>query len=187
MAPILPLFMSDSPPEPIWNGLNPASARHAFSNVSIAWPMTTPFPPSAHPQPTDGDGMELVRAARKAIDGLSQDIEGFRFNRAVAQLHALANAIADTKEDTLGCCGAALRCRDTGTTDRATFCCRGIVGNSGASTMLADSSWPTTDNSLIADNIIKIGVQLMANCGHDLAGARLPQREAGMRHWHHPR
>ena len=43
--------------------------------------------------------------------------------------------------------------------------------------MLADSNWPTADDSLIADNIIKIGVQLMASCRTRLAGTRLLQAE----------
>ena len=40
--------------------------------------------------------------AHKSILALSADIENFRFNRAVAQLHMLTNAITDIKMDEVG-------------------------------------------------------------------------------------
>ena len=45
--------------------------------------------------PDSGDSVFFDTIAHKSILNLSADIENFRFNRAVAQLHTLANAIAD--------------------------------------------------------------------------------------------
>jgi leucyl-tRNA synthetase len=49
----------------------------------------------------------------------------------------------------------------------------------GHQTMLADSSWPTADDSLIADNIIKIGVQVNGKLRDTISLARdCPKQEA---------
>ena len=49
----------------------------------------------------------------------------------------------------------------------------------GHQTMLADSSWPTADDSLIADNIIKIGVQVNGKLRDTISLVRdCPKQEA---------
>ena len=41
--------------------------------------------------------MELRRATHRAIAAVTEDLEALRFNRAVAQIYALANAIGGAK------------------------------------------------------------------------------------------
>ena len=126
--------------------------------------------------------MELVRAAHKAIDGLSRDIEGFRFNRAVAQLHTLANAIADTKGESPSVAAARRFAVETLVQLIAPLTphiAEELWEMLGHQTMLADSSWPTADDSLIADNIIKIGVQVNGKLRDTISLARdCPKHEA---------
>ena len=55
---------------------------------------------------SEGSALALIRMAHKSILGLSADIENVRFNRAVAQLHKLSNAIADVKPTDTGASAA---------------------------------------------------------------------------------
>ena len=74
------LFMlSDSPPDRDmeWTESGVEGASRFLKRVYRMANDNT-LPTIGTPQPTDGEGMELVRAAHKAIDGMSQDIEGFR-------------------------------------------------------------------------------------------------------------
>ncbi|MDA0961286.1 MAG: leucine--tRNA ligase, partial [Proteobacteria bacterium] len=95
------LFMlSDSPPERDmeWTESGVEGASRFLKRV---WRMAQDpelAPRGAAPLPdSEGSALALIRMAHKSIIGLSADIENFRFNRAVAQLHMLANAIADVK------------------------------------------------------------------------------------------
>jgi leucyl-tRNA synthetase len=92
------LFMlSDSPPERDmeWTESGVEGASRFLKRVwrmsqdpNLAPLGSAPLADSA------ASALTLVRIAHKSILALSTDIENFRFNRAVAQLHMLANAIA---------------------------------------------------------------------------------------------
>ncbi len=178
------LFMlSDSPPDRDmeWTESGVEGASRFLKRVYRMANDNT-LPTIGTPQPTDGEGMELVRAAHKAIDGLSRDIEGFRFNRAVAQLHTLANAITETKGESPSVAAARRFAVETLVqliAPLAPHIAEELWEMLGHQTMLADSSWPTADDSLIADNIIKIGVQVNGKLRDTISLARdCPRQEA---------
>src|SRR6185295_2273453 len=50
-------------------------------------------PPGTPPADVTGADLELRQAAHRAIAAVTGDVENLRFNRAVAQIYALANAI----------------------------------------------------------------------------------------------
>jgi leucyl-tRNA synthetase len=107
--------------------------------------------------------LALVRMAHKSIIGLSADIENFRFNRAVAQLHMLANAISDVKAADKGAAEAKRFGIETLTQLLAPLSphvAEEIWQNLGHSTLLAQSDWPQADASLATDNEIEIGIQV---------------------------
>ena len=113
--------------------------------------------------PTDGPGAGLVRATHRAIDAMSGDIEGFRFNKAVAQLYTLANAIGDVKEND----EAALAARRFGieTLTRLIYPMAPHIAEEmwqmlGHGTMLAVTAWPDADPALLTEDSIEIGVQV---------------------------
>ena len=113
--------------------------------------------------PTDGAGAELVRAAHRAVFAISEDIEAFRFNKAVAQLYTLANAIGDLREDSDE--AAAARRFAVETLIRllapmAPHIAEEMWEALGHETMLADSAWPEADASLVTEASIEIGVQV---------------------------
>ncbi len=159
------LFMlSDSPPERDmeWTEAGVEGASRFLKRVYRMANDNT-LPTIGTPPPTDGEGMELVRTTHKAIYGMSQDIEGFRLNRAVAQLHTLANAIANTKGESPSIAAARRFAVETLVQLIAPLTphiAEELWETLGHQTMLADSTWPTANERLIADNIIEIGVQV---------------------------
>ena len=113
--------------------------------------------------PTEGAGGDLVRATHRAIDAMSGDIEGFRFNKAVAQLYTLANAIGDVKGDD----DASTAARRFGieTLTRLIYPMAPHIAEEmwqalGHDTMLAVTAWPEADPALLTDDSIEIGVQV---------------------------
>ena len=113
--------------------------------------------------PTEGAGGDLVRATHRAIDAMSGDIEGFRFNKAVAQLYTLANAIGDVKGDDDA--SAAARRFGIETLTRLIYPMAPHIAEEmwqalGHDTMLAVTAWPEADPALLTEDSIEIGVQV---------------------------
>ena len=113
--------------------------------------------------PAEGAGADLVRATHRAIDAMSSDIEGFRFNKAVAQLYTLANAVGDVKGDDDAC--AAARRFGVETLTRLIYPMAPHIAEEmwqalGHDTMLAMTGWPEADPALLTDDSVEIGVQV---------------------------
>ncbi|WP_417519879.1 leucine--tRNA ligase [Minwuia sp.] len=106
-------------------------------------------------------GHDLVRAAHRAIDGFTGDLERFHFNRGVARVHELTNAAEKASE-----------------TDRAErrFAVETIVRlmapmtphfaeeawkTLGGDGLAVDIAWPEADPALIVDETVAIAVQVM--------------------------
>ncbi len=115
------------------------------------------------PAPTSGAAGDLVRAAHRAIKAISEDIEAFRFNKAVAQLYTLANAIADLQESSDEANAARRFGIETLTrllAPMAPHVAEEMWRALGHETMLAASPWPEADATLITENSVEIGVQV---------------------------
>jgi len=119
--------------------------------------------PAGGALPADGPGGELVRATHRAIDAMSSDIEGFRFNKAVAQLYTLANAITEVKGEDEG--SLAARRFGIETLTRLIYPMAPHIAEEmwqalGHDTMLAVTGWPEADPALLTEDSIEIGVQV---------------------------
>ena len=115
------------------------------------------------PLPAEGAGAELVRAAHRAIMAMSEDIEAFRFNKAVAQLYTLANAVGDLREQSPEAASARRFAVETLTrllAPMAPHIAEEMWEALGHDTMLATSAWPDADPSLVTESSIEIGVQV---------------------------
>lgn len=113
--------------------------------------------------PDSGAGGELVRAAHRAIDATTADIEAFRFNKAVAQLYTLANAISDLRDTD----PAALAARRFAveTLIRLLYPLAPHISEEmwehlGHGNMLAMSDWPVADTAMLTEDSVEIGVQV---------------------------
>ena len=104
-----------------------------------------------------------MRMAHKSILALSADIENFRFNRAVAQLHMLTNAITDIKIDDAGGPYAkrfAIETLAQLLSPLTPHLAEDMWQALGHKTLLAQSQWPEADADLAQDSEIEIGVQV---------------------------
>ncbi len=161
------LFMlSDSPPERDMEWTE-AGVEGASRFIKRVWRMAQDASliaesPSEH-EKYEGSALELMRMAHKSILNLSADIENFRFNRAVAQLHMLANTITNIKDGDAGAAAA----KRFGIETLAKLLCplsphvaEEMWATLGHDTMLAKLDWPKADAELARDDEIEIGVQV---------------------------
>jgi leucyl-tRNA synthetase len=184
--------LSDSPPERdvIWTeeGVQGAAKfvqrlwRLVGELAMFAAPAGTPAPKNPSPA-----AMEIRRAVHMSLIKLEEDIERLRFNRAVAQVHDLANKLSAA----IG----AVETTNTGEDIRAAFReaadilalmvapmmphlaeeCWAALGHAD---LAAETAWPVADRELVVENTIALPVQVNGRKRADLVVARGAGRAA---------
>jgi leucyl-tRNA synthetase len=111
--------------------------------------------------PAEGKTLELRRATHRAIQAVTEDLEALRFNRAVAQIYTLTNAMEDAGTTAAG--GARREALETLVKlvspmmpHLAETCWQGL----GHDTLLAEQPWPKADADLVRSDTIIIAVQV---------------------------
>jgi leucyl-tRNA synthetase len=120
--------------------------------------------PGAPAPPVGGDALALRQTTHRVLAGVTDDIENFRFNRAVARSYELINAIkkADgaTDAETVFARGEALRLMAQ---MLAPFMphlaeeCWQALGQTG---LVAIAPWPTPDPILLIDDTVTLPIQI---------------------------
>ncbi len=159
------LFMlSDSPPERDmeWTEAGVEGASRFLKRI-YRMAADTSLSKAGTQLPGNGAGGDLVRAAHRAIDAMTADIEAFRFNKAVAQLYTLANAIGEVRGDEPS--DLAARRFGVKTLIRllyplAPHIAEEIWEQLGHDVMLADTDWPKADPDMLTEDSVEIGVQV---------------------------
>ncbi|MBV9835995.1 MAG: leucine--tRNA ligase [Alphaproteobacteria bacterium] len=127
--------------EAIANGASATKANGTFSDAAMA----------------------LRRAAHKAAAGISGDIEAFHFNKAVARLYELANAVEGFKAKDDSDRAALAETLDifvrliAPMTPHLAEELWTLLGRDG---LVADAPWPTPDAALLADEDVTVAVQV---------------------------
>jgi leucyl-tRNA synthetase len=176
-------MLSDSPPERdviwteagvqgagryiqrVWRLIDDIAARHAASS-------------SATPKPATfgAEAMDLRRTAHKSLDAIGRNIEGLRFNVAVAQLYELTNALQTATSKSSEGLEWALR-------EAAEILVQSIGpmmphlaeecwARLGYNTLVANAPWPAADPALLVDDEIVIAVQVNGKRRDELKIAR---------------
>jgi leucyl-tRNA synthetase len=159
-------MLSDSPPERDmeWTESGVEGASRFLKRVyKMAQDPKLPSAGTMVLSDSEGSALALIRMAHKSILGLSADIENFRFNRAVAQLHMLANAIANVKMAEKGASEAKRFGIETLVqllSPLSPHVAEEMWQSLGHDTMLAATAWPEADKSLADDDEIEIGIQV---------------------------
>jgi leucyl-tRNA synthetase len=166
-------MLSDSPPERdvLWTD---EGAQGAWRFVQRAWRLISealpllPEPKAKAPAEYSPAAQALRRAAHKGLNAVAEDIEGLRFNRAIASVYEFANALSAALQDKAArgdaSFGFALK-------EALTFFAHAInpimphlaeEGWSllGYNTLIANESWPEVDRSLLIDDTVTIAVQV---------------------------
>jgi leucyl-tRNA synthetase len=110
-----------------------------------------------------GAAGRLRRTTHKTIAGVTDDIEKFRFNRAVARLYEFANALDDAKgsePDLAAARREALAIMTRLLAPMMPHLAEELWQRLGAKTLLAETAWPEADPSLVVDEDVTIAVQV---------------------------
>jgi len=116
---------------------------------------------------TDGVG-DVLKIAHRAVQNVGEDIEGLRFNRAVAQIYELSNALAKFQQSLDGgASGAQLAALEDGVLRLVQLVapmmphlaetCWVELGQTG---LVADALWPSVDPAYLVDSAVVIAVQV---------------------------
>lgn len=163
------LFMlSDSPPDRDLDWTD-SGVDGAWRYLNRLWRMVTEprltlaEHGAAKPEIMDETVFEVYRAIHKTISGLSDDLERFHFNKAVARIRELSNTLETLKADQDGANWVlrfgleTLICMIGPMTPHIAEEAWRYLGNQ---TLLADTPWPKADESLLVDETVTVGVQV---------------------------
>ncbi len=159
--------LSDSPPE--------RDVEYTDSGVAGVWRFLqrlwttiddlpeTAAGPLAKAEHVDGDALEIRKLAHKTAHAVTDAIEGFRFNSAVAQIHDLVNGLRQAKG--MGADMVAARSEALGILVRliAPFIphlaeeCWSRLGGEG---LVLHAPWPEIDESLLVEDSVLMPVQV---------------------------
>ncbi|MEW9834279.1 leucine--tRNA ligase [Mesorhizobium marinum] len=177
-------MLSDSPPERdvIWTE---AGVEGAHRFVQRLWRLVSEAAPSlagvAPKAAREGEAAEISRAAHRAVKAVGEEIERLGFNKAVARIYALANALQGPVADiAAGKASAEVAAAAREALDMLVVLiapmmphlaeeCFAALGGSG---LAADRPWPAFDPALTVDNEIVMPVQINGKKRGDLTIAR---------------
>jgi leucyl-tRNA synthetase len=115
----------------------------------------------------DSEALALRKIVHRSVHGIAQDIEGLRFNRAVAQIYELSNALikAAGKGNGLGAAQkttladgvASLIQLLSPMMPHLAETCWQVLGKSG---LVADATWPDVDPAMLVDDEVNMPIQI---------------------------
>jgi leucyl-tRNA synthetase len=173
-------IVSDSPPDRdiIWTDAGVAGAGRQIQRISrlIDDVVERKCSKDAKAPAFGPDAQALRRIAHKTLNNVGQNIEGLRYNVAVAQIYELTNALSSA----LSKSGEGL---DWAIREAAELLVQMMgpmlphLGEEcwarlGYNTMLADQPWPEADPGLLVDDVITIAVQVNGKRRDELTVAR---------------
>ncbi|TVR83754.1 MAG: leucine--tRNA ligase [Rhodospirillales bacterium] len=167
------LFMlSDTPPDRDLDWSD-AGVEGAWRFVNRLWRMVaeTELPMAARDAPAPegfdpsgpGAAQETLRAVHKAINDVTADLERFGFNRAVARVRELTNAVAVLSEADPAAAWVRRQAFETLTQligPMMPHLGEALWEALGHETTLATAAWPTADPALVVDDTVTIAVQV---------------------------
>ena len=156
-------MLSDSPPERDveWTA---AGVEGASRHVQRVWRLLHAALPGLPPHgsaPEDGaEALALRRATHKTIAGVTADIEGFAFNKAVARLYEFANALARAPEAAPAARREAFEAFALLTAPMTPHLAEEMWAALGCPGIVAEARWPVADPALTRDDTIRLAVQI---------------------------
>jgi len=161
--------LSDSPPERDveWTA---SGVKGAWGFVQRVWTLTeahgraAPKPGDAAPSAAgEGEALALRQLAHRAVQSVTDDIEHFRFNVAVARGYELVNAIAKLKSTDDGAVfarGEALRILAQLISPFMPHLAEECWEKLGGEGFVATAPWPVADPALAARNTVTLPIQV---------------------------
>jgi leucyl-tRNA synthetase len=161
-------LMSDSPPERDLEWTD-AGIKGVWRYVNRLWRLATepavPLPPvgTGFPNQLTPAAEATLRTAHRTIAAVTDDLDKFRFNRAVARIHELTNALEAI--DGNGAGEAAVLRFGLETAARLVapmmpHLAEELWAELGHDSLLVDQPWPNPDAALVAEERVTIAVQI---------------------------
>jgi leucyl-tRNA synthetase len=171
-------MLSDSPPDRDVEWTT-AGVEGAARHVQRVWRLVEAAAADAGrtgaAEETGPEALALRRATHKAIAGVTADIEGFAFNKAVARLYELTNAVAKAPADGAGMALARREALATLARLMAPFTphlAEEMTEALGAAGPVVAAPWPEADPALVADDVVRLAVQVNGRRRAEIAVAR---------------
>lgn len=107
----------------------------------------------------EGTDKVLDRKLHQTIDGIARDIEALSFNKAVAKIYELANAVEKAAPSASR--NAAIRALALLVAPMTPHLAEEAWADMGETGLIADAAWPTVDPALLVDDEVTIACQVM--------------------------
>ena len=180
-------MLSDSPPERDVQWTE-AGVEGAWRFVQRLWRLVGELGPRAcppgeeMPEAMGDDALVLRRAAHKALNAVSNDIEALRFNRAVAHIYEFTNTLSALPQTSGKDMEWALRealeiliiLTGPMMPHLAEECWSALGAQNG---LLAQTPWPDADQALLVEDTVTIAVQVNGKRRDELTVARDASKE----------
>ena len=162
------LLLSDSPPERDLEWTE-AGIEGAWRYVNRVWRLvmepTVALPPAgaAAPAAFAAAAAALRTATHKTIQAVGEDFEQFRFNRAVARVRELSNAVADLSgsgDDVAWALREALETLVILVGPMMPHLGEELWRALGHDGLLVDAAWPDQDPALLIEDSVTVAVQV---------------------------
>jgi len=158
-------MLSDSPPERDLEWTD-AGVAGAWRFINRLWRLILPanLVQGDTTQPAiDGDLVAVRQQIHQTITGVTDDLDTFHFNRAVARIYGLINRLAGLSQDNAA--EAWVRREGFDVTVRLIGPMMPHLGEElwqrlGNATMLSDTPWPEADPALLVEDTVTIAVQV---------------------------
>ncbi|QQR39116.1 leucine--tRNA ligase [Devosia rhizoryzae] len=168
-------MLSDSPPERDvqWTEAGVEGASRFQQRV---WRLVHDVVALGEGSGDSADALAVRRATHRAADGVARDIEGLRFNRAVAQIYELTNALAKARDAGAADISSAMR-EGVRTLiqlispmmPHLAETCWQVLGETG---LVADAPWPEVDPALLVDDEVTMPIQINGKRRAEIAVAK---------------
>jgi leucyl-tRNA synthetase len=175
-------MLSDSPPDRDveWTA---AGVDGAWRFLQRVWRLLEEGVPVAGEMPDTfgAQALALRRATHAAIAGVTEGIESFTFNKAVARLHELANALGRAEGEADGMTFARREGFDVLARLMAPMVphfAEEIWARLGHSGMVVDEPWPDADPALLVSDTVLLPVQVNGKKRGEIEIAKGSAREA---------
>jgi leucyl-tRNA synthetase len=162
-------MLSDSPPERDleWSE---AGIEGAARFVQRVWRLAT--------SRSEGDGEDraLARKVHRAVAAVGEAIDGLQFNKAVAQLYELANAIDKAPASTAR--AEAVRTLVKLIAPMAPHLAEECWAELGEAGLVVNAPWPTYDPAMLVDDEVTLAIQINGKLRDTVTAARGLDRDA---------
>ena len=161
--------LSDSPPERDveWTA---AGAEAAYKHLSRVWSLSEKIAEMVPDTPGQGDE-DLLRAMHKTIFDVTQGVESFGFNAAIAKLYAFTNTLAKSAA------GHAVKRESVMTLAQlmapmTPHLAEDIWAAQGGDGMVVNAAWPKADEAFLVEDTVTLPIQVNGKRRGEIAVAK---------------